>query len=365
VSEAQPLRPTSVAEVQEAVRAYPRLRVRGGGSKPALSTPQEGQVLLELGSLRGVVEYDPSEYVVVARAGTPLAEVETLLAQHGQYLPFDPPLVEQGATLGGTVAAGLSGPMRQRYGGVRDFIVGVQFVDGTGCLVRGGGRVVKNAAGFDLPKLMVGSLGRLGVLTELAFKVFPAPKATCTLEVAFPGLEEALEALYRLAGSSIELYALDLVPPATLVLRLGGLAEALSARLERLQGFLARPAEVWQGAEEQGYWRSLRNLQALGPGYLVKIALSARQIPSLEPALGNSPRRYLSAGNLLYLAWNDTLERLEALLRTHGLAGLVLRGAAPQPQIGLDLEQILAARVSAALDPEGRLASSSVYAAQN
>jgi glycolate oxidase FAD binding subunit len=347
------LYPTSPAEVQEAVRSQPRVLPRGGGSKPALSTPGEGQAVLDLSGLSGVLEYDPGEYVLVARAGTRLAEVEQLLAQNGQYLPFDPPLVEQGATLGGTVAAGLSGPLRQRYGGVRDFILGVQFVDGEGSLVRGGGKVVKNAAGFDLPKLMVGSLGRLGILTELAFKVFPFPKATATLRITFPALEAALEALYKLAGSPIELYALDLEAPATLILRLGGLPEALPARLERLQSFLGRSGEVLQGGTETQYWRHLNPLN-LGEGYLVKVALTARQIPALEKALGGAPRRYMSAGNLLYMAWNNDLERLDTLLKSENLSGLVLKGTTPRPQIGIDLGQVMGHRVTAALDPQGK-----------
>jgi len=347
------LYPTSPAEVQEAVRSQPRVLPRGGGSKPTLSTPREGQAVLEMSGLSGVLEYDPGEYVFVARAGTRLAEVEQLLAQNGQYLPFDPPLLEQGATLGGTVAAGLSGPLRQRFGGVRDFILGVQFVDGEGNLVRGGGKVVKNAAGFDLPKLMVGSLGRLGILTELAFKVFPFPKATATLRITFPALEAALEALYKLAGSPIELYALDLEPSATLILRLGGLPEALSARLERLQLFLSRSGEVLQGEGEALYWRSLNPLN-LGEGYLVKVALTARQIPALEKALGGAPRRYMSAGNLLYMAWNNDLERLDTLLKSENLSGLVLKGTTPRPQIGIDLGQVMGHRVTAALDPQGK-----------
>ncbi|RDI95029.1 FAD-binding protein [Meiothermus sp. QL-1] len=356
------LRPTSPAEVQEAVRAHRRILPRGGGSKPALSTPHQGQTVLDMTGLTGVLEYDPGEYVFVARAGTRLAEVEALLAQHGQYLPFDPPFVAQGATLGGAVAAGLSGPLRQRYGGVRDFILGVQFVDGTGQLVRGGGKVVKNAAGFDLPKLMVGSLGRLGVLTEVAFKVFPFPKATATLQVDFPSLAEALEALYRLLGSVIELYALDLVPPDTLVLRLGGLPEALPARLRRLEEFLGRPAQPITGSLEAAYWKDQNDLNRLGEGCLVKVPLSPKRIPALEEALQGVPRRYLSGGQLLYLAWSGPLQALDGLLKRQGLPGLVLRGVVEKPLIGLNLEQAFARKVTAALDPEGRFQP---YAAQN
>ncbi|MCB0114754.1 MAG: FAD-binding protein, partial [Caldilineaceae bacterium] len=146
----------SVAEIQDAVRSHDRVEVGGGGSKPVLSTQHTDAALLDLAALRGVTVYDPGEFTFTARAGTPLSEVQVMLAEKGQYLPFDPPLAEDGATLGGTVAAGLSGPGRLRYGGVRDFLIGVRFVDGRGEEVRGGGNVVKNAAGFDFPKLMVG-----------------------------------------------------------------------------------------------------------------------------------------------------------------------------------------------------------------
>ncbi|NJN81466.1 MAG: FAD-binding protein, partial [Caldilineaceae bacterium] len=166
----------SIDDVVEAVRSGLWLHPVGGGSKPALSTPRD-RAALEMRSLTGILEYDPGEYTITALAGTGLSEVQATLAANGQYLPFDPPLADRGATLGGTVAAGLSGPGRVRYGGVRDFLIGVRFVDGRGRLVRGGGKVVKNAAGFDLPKLFVGSLGTLGLLVETTFKVFPQPRA--------------------------------------------------------------------------------------------------------------------------------------------------------------------------------------------
>jgi glycolate oxidase FAD binding subunit len=364
------VRPGEVAEVQEAVRAHPKLLPRGGGTKTALSSPREGQAVLDMTGLRGVREYDPGEYVFVALAGTPLAEVERLLAQHGQYLPFDPPFAPQGATLGGTVAAGLSGPMRQRYGGVRDFILGVRFVDGEGEVVRGGGKVVKNAAGFDLPKLMVGSLGRLGVLVELAFKVFPFPRATATLKVSFGSLEEALEAMYKLAASPLEFYALDLEPgprgiasasgragdPATLTLRIGGLPEALPARLERLQAFLGHPPDTLMEGEKEGdYWRLVSRLE-WGQGYLVKVPIQPGKIAALERELPPGMRRYIGAGNLLYLDWPEPIEKLDRLLKSQGLRGLVLRGeVGPEsPLIGVDLEHSFARRITAALDPNNR-----------
>ncbi|WP_018466515.1 FAD-binding protein [Calidithermus timidus] len=379
MSEGLLIRPGEVAEVQEAVRAHPKLLPRGGGTKAALSTPREGQVVLEMRGLSGVLEYDPAEYVLVALAGTPLAELEALLAQHGQYLPFDPPFVELGATLGGTVAAGLSGPMRQRYGGLRDFILGVRFVDGEGNAVRGGGKVVKNAAGFDLPKLMVGSLGRLGVLVELALKVFPAPRAAATLQVTFESLEQALEALYKLASSPLEFYALDLEThpkdiasaigkapnPTTLTLRIGGLPEALPARLERLWAFLGHPPDtrplLLEGEVERSYWRSVGRFE-WGQGYLVKVPIQPSKIAGLERELPAGMRRYIGAGNLLYLNWPDSIEKLDGLLKRQGLRGLVLRGDAERmrsealksPLIGVDWEHAFARRVTAALDPHNR-----------
>ena len=169
--------PGRIQEVQELVRgAEPGIRLLpvAGGTKPALSSSSRADVQrLDVSELTGVLEYDPAELTITALAGTPLVEVQTALAEHGQHLPFDPPLGEAGATLGGVVAAGAAGAGAWRNGGVRDFVIGVRFVDGTGRLITGGAKVVKNAAGFDLPKLMVGSIGRLGVIVQLSFKVFP------------------------------------------------------------------------------------------------------------------------------------------------------------------------------------------------
>ena len=204
------LQPTSFAELADAVRSSPRVLAVGAKTKPRLSAVDAVQIST-LG-LRGVSEYDPSEFTITAQAGTPIREMATILAEHGQYLPFDPPWVEAGATLGGTVAAGLSGPGRLRFGGVRDFILGVRFVNGAGQLLRLGGKVVKNAAGFDLPKFFVGSLGRFGVLAELTFKVFPRPTATRTLQLESASLETAIRILTEAASSRFEFDALDLAP---------------------------------------------------------------------------------------------------------------------------------------------------------
>ena len=204
-------RPKDADEVQGIVRESTKVLPRGAGTKGTLSSAaDDGVTIVEMTGLDGVLEYDPGEYTITALAGTPVKDVSGQLAEHGQWLPFDPLLVERGATLGGTVASGLSGPGRFRYGGVRDFLIGVRFVDGEGRLVRGGGKVVKNAAGFDFPKLLVGSLGRLGIMVELTFKVFPGSEALSTLRFDYGGLDESVDALVRLSTSTLDLQALDL-----------------------------------------------------------------------------------------------------------------------------------------------------------
>ena len=175
----------------------------------SLRNGEDDAQLVDLSTLQGVVDYQPDEYTFTARAGTPVAEIAAMLAEKGQYLPFDPPLGDRGATLGGTVAAGLSGAGRFRYGGIRDFLIGIRFVDGQGQEIRGGGAVVKNAAGFDFPKLFVGSLGRLGILTELTFKVFPQPPAFATVTADFGTLSDLLAALDAVTRSAIDLHAVD------------------------------------------------------------------------------------------------------------------------------------------------------------
>lgn len=204
----------TVEALQDVVREGPRVLPVGGGTKPALSDPPSGDVVsVDVSGLRGMLEYDPAELTFTALAGTPVAEIDAALGEHGQYLPFDPPLAAAGATLGGVVAAGTSGSNAFRHGGLRDFVIGVRFVDGTGRLVAGGGRVVKNAAGFDLPKLMVGSAGRLGVVVQLSLKVFPRPRATTTLSFALDSSQAALGVIAALGRSALDLDALDLEPP--------------------------------------------------------------------------------------------------------------------------------------------------------
>ena len=349
----------SIPEAQEMVRDVRKLLPRGGGSKPALSTPTEGLAALDLAGLRGVLEYEPRELTFTALAGTPLAEIEQVLAERGQYLPFDPLLVERGATLGGTVAAGLSGPGRYHYGGVRDFLLGVRFVNSEGQVVRSGGKVVKNAAGFDFSKLMVGSCGSLGVLVETSFKVFPRPQAYVSLRQMNESLPDALVGLQRAAAARLDLDGLELEPnPDGYVLwvRLGGLRSALEKRLERLKAILGE-CQVLRDFEEGQVWRQAREFAWVPEGWsLIKVPLTPGRIPAVESYLAGKPVlvRYSAGGQVAWLALKDPPLSMQGLFTEHGLNGLALFGPPGKARLGEARDRPFYQRAKAALDPDHR-----------
>lgn len=349
----------STEQLQQALCRNQQLLPHGGRSKPTLSAVGDASTLLDLRGLAGILEYEPGEYTITAQAGTPLADVRAALAKNGQYLPFDPPLVDAGATLGGTVAAGLSGSGRYRYGGVRDFLIGIRFVDGQGREVRGGGKVVKNAAGFDLPKLMVGSLGRLGILTEVTFKVFPRPQIYASLRIDYPTVAAALAAMQQVANARLDLDALDIgVTPQhyTLWVRLGGWETILAQRLAQVRTLLGAGDEL-SGPAEDAAWHAVQEFTwALPSAALVKVATTPATLPRLDEALhqADAQRHYAVGGNLTWIAWPDALTELDALLRELRLSGLILRGPTNQPWIGHPIDNGFMQRIKRALDPDGR-----------
>lgn len=350
------LRPGSFREVRQAVADHARIRPRGGGTKPALSRPPRGVASLDLSGLSGIVEYEPEEYTFTALAGTPVAEVQKRLAREGQYLPFDPVLARAGATLGGTVAAGTGGSGRYRYGGIRDFLLGIRFVSGRAELVRGGSRVVKNAAGFDLPKLMVGSLGRLGVLVEMTFKVFPLAQRWLTLEASLPGLPEALEAIRRLRAAPLDLAAVDLEPPGRLLVRVGGRRESVGPRLERVRELVGHGAEL-QGQEERDHWDAVREFDWVPADWnLMKVPMTTSRIVELEENLRSVPfrTRYCAGGSLAWLAWSGPLDPVDWALDHLDLTGLVIRGNGDMARPGRTQDRVFSKRIQGALDPDGR-----------
>jgi glycolate oxidase FAD binding subunit len=343
--------PSTAAEVAEAVRSTPRVLAIGARTKPRLSQVSSDVTLLSTQRLTGLIEYEPDEYTFTALAGTPLKELAAALAAKGQYLPFDPLLIDAGATLGGTVAAGLSGPGRFRFGGLRDFILGVRFVDGTGRLLRLGGKVVKNAAGFDLPKFFTGSLGRYGVLVEITFKVFPRPASSLTLRLPVKNDSEAVSLITAASNSRWEPEALDFLPNGdAVVLRLAGPDEAL---LVLAREILSRwPGEVLSGATADALWVELRELGWARPeNTLLKIALTLAEFPALADAVrAQGGRLHLSGGgNVAFVSLPPGAD--PATLKQ---PALTLRGTCPLWHGAPPSSPAIAAAVKAALDPQNR-----------
>jgi glycolate oxidase FAD binding subunit len=223
--------------IRAAASAATPLRIRGGGSKDFYGEPPTGE-LLETAPLAGITSYEPSELVVTVRAGTPLAELEAVLAERGQCLPFEPPHFAGGATVGGMVAAGLSGPARASVGSVRDYVLGATIVNGKGEVLTFGGQVMKNVAGYDVSRLMVGALGTLGLIAELSLKVLPVAPAEATLKFEMTQAQ-ALERLNAWGGQPLPLNASCWVEDAgvsTLYLRLRGAVAAVEAACRTLGG---------------------------------------------------------------------------------------------------------------------------------
>ena len=345
---------TSEKQIQAFVSAHARLHVRGMGSKPALH--QVDAPMLELSALRGIVEYQPQEFTLTARAGTPLRELVAALAEQGQYLPFDPLLVDS-ASIGGAVASNLSGSRRHRFGGARDFVLGASVVDGNAQAFTVGGKVVKNAAGFDLTKFLVGSLGRYAILTELTFKVFPDVPQFRSLRFRYATVAQALAASYEINRSRFELDALDILPSAAgaaLLTRLGGFSETLPTRVDRFRKFVTAttaPLHIEDIADELSLWDCLAGLDG---ACLAKVTLAPRQLLALDAAIDGAKRRYTLAGNIGFVACEDAGWLADVLAR-QGLRGLLLRGRARSPLLGAPLEHVLAARVKATLDPLSKL----------
>ncbi|MGH8625863.1 MAG: glycolate oxidase subunit GlcE, partial [Gammaproteobacteria bacterium] len=186
------------SRVQQAIGAQRALEILGCGTKRFLGREPFGSAL-EIVGHSGIVDYQPSELMLTARAGTPLKDIESLLTEHGQMLAFEPPHFGATATLGGTIACALSGPRRPYVGAVRDFVLGVVCLNGNGERLRFGGQVMKNVAGFDISRLMAGAMGTLGVLLEISLKVVPKPETEATVGHRL-AVSEALEFMNRLAG---------------------------------------------------------------------------------------------------------------------------------------------------------------------
>lgn len=220
-----------IDRVRAAAAARSPLHLAGGRTKAFYGEAVAGEVLSTTG-WSGIVSYEPTELVVTVRAGTPLAELEAVLAERGQCFPFEPPHFGPGGTVGGMVAAGLAGPARASAGAVRDFVLGARFINGRGELLTFGGQVMKNVAGYDVSRVLAGSLGTLGVITEVSLKVLPVAPAEATLAFAL-GQHDALEQLHRWGGQPLPLNASRWAADR-LTVRLRGAVAAVEAACERM-----------------------------------------------------------------------------------------------------------------------------------
>lgn len=236
--------------VKAAAAAHAPLAICGSGTKRFYAGDIEGEKLDVTGH-RGIISYEPTELVVTARAGTQLAEVEAALAEKGQMLGFEPPYFGATATLGGAIACGFSGPRRPYAGSARDFVLGARIVNGRGEILHFGGEVMKNVAGYDVSRLMVGALGTLGVLLEVSLKVLPIPAKEITLSFEMP-VDKAISTMNAWAAQPLPLSAACHVGD-TLYIRLSGTEPGVRAAQAKLGGEL-----VEKGAE---FWRELREHQ--------------------------------------------------------------------------------------------------------
>ncbi|GJD86527.1 hypothetical protein BHAOGJBA_0020 [Methylobacterium hispanicum] len=325
--------------VREAAARGARLRLVGGDTKARLGRPPQDEATLSARGLSGITLYEPAEMVVAARAGTPLAEVQALLAARNQMLPFEP--MDHRALLGSTgkpsfgavAAINNSGPRRINAGAARDSLIGVRFVNGRGEAIKSGGRVMKNVTGLDLVKLMAGSYGTLGLLTEVTFKVLPVPERVATL--VFPGLDDAraVEALAAALGSPFELTGAAHLPAgieggqARTLMRLEGFSDAIDYRLGELRRLLKRfgAPEVVEAAD---LWARIRDVAPFaGTGAAVWRLSTA---PTRGPALTAQIARTLPAR--WYYDWGGGLVWLETSVE--GDAGAAAIRAAVQAQGG-------------------------------
>lgn len=225
------------------------LRLRGGGTKDWYGQQFDGEVL-DTRAYAGIIDYEPTELVITARCGTPLAEIEAALAARNQMLAFEPPHFGPGATLGGVVACALSGPRRASAGALRDFVLGAVLLDGHGERLAFGGQVMKNVAGYDVSRLLAGSMGTLGLILEVSLKVLPLPLREATLRVACAEIA-ALRLLNEWAGQPLPISA-SCWHDGVLSVRLSGAEAAVSAALQSLGGELLAPDDA------AAFWLSLR-----------------------------------------------------------------------------------------------------------
>lgn len=388
------LTPATEAEAADLVRDHATrkapLHIRGGGTRTGFGNPVAADVTLSSRGLTGIAEYNPAEMVITARAGTPVAEIEAALAANGQAMAFEP-LDHRGAmgtsgtpTIGGLFAVNSSGPRRFTAGAARDHLLGVRFVNGAGEVVKAGGKVMKNVTGLDLVKLLAGSHGTLGFITEVTFKVLPVPKTATTIVVSGLEDEQAMKVLAAAMSLSVEVSGAAHLPEsvrsrfidgklpegAATVMRLEGLEASVMVRAEKLITALTGlgPVSRLDAETSEILWREIRDVLPYADGTarpLWRLSMAPSEAWKLVAGLR------LRAGIDAYYDWQGGLvwmrmeadpeaEVLRHGIRTLGGGHATLVRAAPQIRSEVPAFEpqasavaLLSARVRAKLDPHG------------
>ncbi|MFN9093615.1 MAG: glycolate oxidase subunit GlcE [Alphaproteobacteria bacterium] len=367
-----------IAAVQAAQAAREPLAIEGHGSKRGMLRPVQAARSLSTRALTGITLYRPAELIISARAGTPLAEIEAALAEKGQQLIAESPYLNgvfgtsAAPSIGGVVAANLSGPRRIAWGATRDHVMGLRFINGAGEAIRSGGRVLKNVTGLDLCKLLSGSYGTLGVITEVTLKVLPKPETSATLLIATPDLASAVAALSAGLGSPFGVSAAAALPQRDHVvaaLRLEDFAASVTYRMEKLRGVLGGfgTQRVIEVAESRAFWRGVREVEPLQamPGeaiWRISVRPSAGpRIAAAADAIGGRAMLDWGGGLVWIAASPSTANHAAISAAAEAEAGTAMLFRAPEslrlavpvlPEEAAPLAKI-SARVKEALDPIG------------
>lgn len=327
------------------------LAIRGGGTKDFYGQAREGEPL-DISPYAGIVAYEPKELVVTVRAGTRLSDLEAALAGGRQMLPFEPPHFGEAATIGGAVAAGLSGPRRAYAGSLRDFVLGTRVVNGKGEDLSFGGRVIKNVAGYDVSRLMAGTLGTLGVITEISFKVLPRPALEATLAFDL-GEAEATEKANRWAGQPLPLSA-TAWQDGRLRVRLSGAATAVAAAKAKMGG-----EEIDAG----NYWRDLRE-QSLA-FFAPSRALWRLSVPQTAAPIAASRAQLVEwGGGVRWISADADAARLRSEVERAGGHATLFRGGDKSVGVFHPLQPAVMKihrRLKDAFDPAGILNPGRMY----
>ena len=340
--------------------------------------PVQAARSLSTRGLTGVTLYRPSELIISARAGTPLAEIEAALAEKGQQLIAESPYLNgvfgtsAPPSIGGVVAANLSGPRRITWGATRDHVMGLRFINGAGEAIRSGGRVLKNVTGLDLCKLLSGSYGTLGVITEVTLKVLPKPETSATLLIETPDLTSAVAALSAGLGSPFGVSAATALPVKDHVIaavRLEDFAASVAYRMEKLRGVLGRfgTQRVMEDAESRIFWRGVREvepLQVMPDEAIWRVSVrpsAGPQIAAAASAIGGRVMLDWGGGLVWIAASPSNANHMLISEAAHMQGGAAMLFRAPEflrlavpvlPEEAVPLAKI-GARVKEALDPGG------------